>query len=633
MSKPTITEYVGGNSEIKTVAKWWTTKPTEMSGHVFGVFRQIEANQIYRRQMNNNFARMYGNMPPVALGINPYNVRAQQDILLSNRLTLNVVKSCIDTAASKIATMKPRPFFLTNGGNYSQQRRAKKLTDFFEGMYDQIDLYEKKMQQFVDACIFGSGFIKYYIDDVDKCIKAERVLSDEVMVDDTEGLYDKPRQIFQKKLVSREVLFDMFPKHRHAIMTAAQASIGETGATTKADLVPVVEAWHLPSSKKAKDGLHGIFLDGATLFTEPYTKMYFPISKYSWNKRPYGYYGCGMAEDLIGIQLDINKTLRTIQVAQHLLAVPRIWVENSSQVVTSHLNNDIGAIGKFTGTPPIFSTPNAVSPELYAHVETQKQRAYEIVGISQLSAAAQKPTGLNSAISLRTYQDIETERFKMQAMIFEQSFMDDTEILIDLCDELSKMDGATAFVKAEKGNTMDVISWKEVKLDEADYILRKFPTSFLPSTPEGKLETVQELLNAGLIQQDHALSMLDFPDLKSVTSLINSSRDVIMMIIELIIDKGEYETPEPYFNLQLAGELSQNAYLKSKLDGVPEDRQELLRIFMQDVMAMMQASTPAPSLVPPEQQVQAGAMQDSNALPPLPQDINSTTQPLPPEMA
>ena len=52
--------------------------------------------------------------------------------------------------------------------------------------------------------------------------------------------------------------------------------------------------------------------------------------------RPVGFFGQGLAEQLQGLQLEINKTLRTIQVSMHLVSVPKQLVEASSKLVSSH---------------------------------------------------------------------------------------------------------------------------------------------------------------------------------------------------------------------------------------------------------------------------------------------------------
>ena len=76
-----------------------------------------------------------------------------------------------------------------------------------------------------------------------------------------------------------------------------------------------------------------------------------------------------------------------------------------------------------------------------------------------------------------------------------------------------------------------------------------FPTSSLSSTPSGRLQDVQELLQAGFISKDDGMKLLDFPDLKSYMDRKNAGLDDIEKMIEIMIEKGEYQTPEPYQDL------------------------------------------------------------------------------------
>ena len=46
---------------------------------------------------------------------------------------------------------------------------------------------------------------------------------------------------------------------------------------------------------------------------------------------------------------------------------------------------------------------------------------------------------------------------------------------------------------------METIDWKDIKLKEDEYILKAFPTSSLPDDPAGKLQTIQEYMQAGLV--------------------------------------------------------------------------------------------------------------------------------------
>lgn len=136
--------------------------------------------------------------------------------------------------------------------------------------------------------------------------------------------------------------------------------------------------------------------------------------------------------------------------------------------------------------------------------------------------------------------------------------------------------------------------------------MQPFPTSFLPKTPAGRLQTVQELVQAGFISKEDGFKLLDFPDVQGTTNLIVSASNEIDMVIERIIENKEYTAPEPFQNLEYGIQKMQGAYLQAKMTGVPEDRLELLRRWMKEAMLLLSPSpamTPAPEVPPanPEQ--------------------------------
>src|SRR5690606_23374763 len=108
----------------------------------------------------------------------------------------------------------------------------------------------------------------------------------------------------------------------------------------------------------------------------------------------------------------------------------------------------------------------------------------------------------------------------------------------------------------------------EVEMDRESYVTRVFPTSILPTTPAGKLQTVQELTQAGFIEKEQAVDLLDFPDLEAYMGLKNAPIDCVKRIIEQFLDEGEYQTPEPYMNIPLSKSMVQMAYIRAKNDGV-----------------------------------------------------------------
>jgi hypothetical protein len=389
----------------------------------------------------------------------------------------------------------------------------------------------------------------------------------------------------------------MFPEYEEKIKAASSGVKNDENINSSADMILVIEAWHLRSSKSANDGVRAIAIENCTLLSEDWEKDFFPFVFQRWSPRLLGFYGAGLAEELIGIQLEINKLLRNIQISQHLMCVPQVWLEVQSKVVTKHVNNEIGGIKFYTGREPKFITPPGMSAEVYNHLENLWNKGFQITGISQLSASSQKPSGLDAAVALREMQDIESERFMLVGQRYEDAFMDATRIIESFLNDIADAGGNPA-VRLKAGEHAYTLKWSECRLPEDSYICRPFPTSLLPSTPSGKLQKVQEMLQAGFWEKEEAMELLDFPDTKAVTNLKVAQRRDLKRQIEKIIDTGEYEAPEPFINLEMAKQLAQSYYLAGRAEGMPEQRLELLRRFMEDVQALLMP--PPPPMMPPE---------------------------------
>lgn len=567
--------------------KWWLLPKEQTHESVFATVAAMDKTQSWLEQHYLDMARLYGNADILGLNASSY-YRTSPEYNSTKRLTYNIIKSCIDTVAAKIAKNKPKPMFLTDGGDWSLQRRAKQLTKFNEGAFYATDLYKKAPIIFRDAAVFGTGLCKLY--QMDGELKAERVLPFEIRVNEAESFYNDPRQMHQVKTISREVLAEMYPKAKAEILNANDSAREGSFDRDMADQIAIIESWHLPSSKDAKDGKHTICIHNKTLLTEPWERSRFPFAIMKWSPRLMGWRGMGLSEELMGIQVEINRILKVItQIIK--LTVPKLFVEKGSKVVYAHFNTEIGGIVEFSGTKPVYDFLQAVPPDLIKQLETLYARGYEIAGVSQLAAQSKKPTGLDSGKALREFNDIESERFMLIGMEYEDFFMQAADHFVDLAEEIKKDGGSLKMMVPGKKN-VSIIDWNEINLERDQYIMQAFPVSSLSNTPAGKLQDVQELLQGGLIPREEALRLLDFPDLESVTQDLVAAQEDIEMIIEQMIEKNNYVSPEPFQNLAYGIKRIQSAYLRAKLNKVPEANLELLRRWVEEANNLITASAP-----------------------------------------
>tara|TARA_R110002126_G_scaffold172712_8_gene321523 strand:- start:1330 stop:3207 length:1878 start_codon:yes stop_codon:yes gene_type:complete len=575
--------------------QWYSKEAKDQHESIFSVVNRIDKDQSWRSSLNIRNARLYSNLE--VLGLSIYATGSISNVanndVTTGRVTYNLVKSCIDTAASKIAKARPKPQFLTSGGDYALREQAKDLTKYIEGVFYSCDYYSVASRAFIDGCVFGTGAIKFYPSKGQ--IKCERVIPEEIKVDDNDGLYGKPKSMYQTKQLSRSSMVDKYPDYEFAINSAAAS----TSASSNVDLIQVIEAWH-----RGPTGSHTICIENATLFSEKWDKDYFPFVFYRWSDRLTGFFGQGLSEELVGTQLEINRTLRNIQLAQKLIAVPRIAINEQSKVSTTQLNNEIGSIIRYNqaGGPPTFHTPTAMNAEVYNHLKWLIQSGYEKTGISMLSATSKKPSGLDSGAALREYSDIESERFMLTSLQYEKLSLEAAKIIIDLSRDMF-MEDKTLSVSVPGKEFIETIPWKRVNIKDDEYIMKLFPVGILPDSPAGRLAKIQEMVQAGMIPQEKAIELLDFPDLESYESLETANASLVEKDIYKILETGKYYPPEPQMDLVAAAQTAHKHYLKGRVDDIAPERLELLLRFIDDAERLQKqkeaALAPPAEMVPP----------------------------------
>lgn len=588
-----------GQTQENTLQKrWWFANKTDRANAVQGVVKLLNQYDSKRQSQYQVGARLYGNIDLIGLNGLSFSMKGTTSPALKERISFNVIQACTDTITAKMAKTKPRPLFLTSGGDWKTQRKAKKLDKFVEGIFYENKAYALGIEAFRDGVILGDGLIHVY-DEHDR-VKFERVLPHELFVDHVEAFYGFPRQLHRVKTVDREVLIDLFPSKRNKILEANSAS-GQLGGDYQnvADQVQVIESWHLPSGPDAGDGIHCITIPGETLFEEEWEHDFFPFARFTWSKRMAGYWGQGGAEQIQNIQLEINKLLWVIQRSFHLAGTFKVFIENSSKIVKEHLNNDIGAIVTYQGTPPQYAVAPTVQPEIFQHLQTLKNSAFEQFGISQMSSASLKPAGLNSGKALREYNDIETERFMTIGQAYEQFYLDLARLTVWKAREIYGRNKEYS-VSIPGKKFIESIDWSDIDLEDDDFTLKIFPVSSLPSDPSGRLQTVQEYIQAGMLSPRQGRRLLDFPDLEQVESLQNAGEDYLHKILERMTDEEFeesadelYTPPEPVDDLALSKELVLEYIAQGKLNGLGEERMELLRKFNDQIDMIQQAAQAA----------------------------------------
>jgi len=630
--------------EIKPGQMWWKLPEDQVPGALMSTLQHIRRDQVSLENENRILSRLYGGRVPSSVFGTPHHAIRGMHPSLSGRLTYNLMAIVMDTLVSKITKENLSTQFITQGGNYRQQRRAKKLTQFADGIRYETKMDDLAPDIFRDGLLSPVGVAHTFADPQTGRVKTERVMSAELFVDYQDGFYGNPTQIHRARMADRDRLLEAWgwvsPEVRKAIENNHDTGPFGGEFQSLSDQIAVGESWHLPSGLEedgktpTKDGKHIVYISNCILNPEDqreWNKMRFPFSVFRWKQDTEGWHGIPLGRDLIGSQVEMNHLLIMFQRAFRMQAAFRVWVETGT-VPDQHFQDKIGTIlhGPKGSQPPQFLTPPALNEQYFRHFDAIKNRAFEAARLSQLSAFGQKPAGLDSGEAQRVFHDIEAEGFSFPQKLYEDFNLDVTSLQVDTVRDIFLEEKKYRLRAPVQSSTLPgqrflrSLDWRAVQLDEDEYILKGYSTSSLPSTPAGRLATIQDMMRAGLLDPDTGRRLLNFPDLAAVQTLLGAAEDWIMSCLDDIIDNGEQRKltsrPDPYMNLKMAETLGIQEYSLGAANGMEEEKLELLRAWVGEVQRLQSAAQQAALA----QQVGAAQAIQAATAPPVAPGANGT---------
>lgn len=518
--------------------KWWLAQTDkELCDQLLSTteyLKRVNQTQIRKASV---FTRLYSGKPL-------YNFMASNATLDSSnqlpigRPTANVCYSCTDTLVSRISQDRPKPVFLTDGGHYKQRNLAKEANAFIQGEFHRLKAYELQALALRDSCVLGNGLLKIF--PRDGKVAAERTLNVELLTDYNDAYYGNPRMIIQTKLVDRSVFMELFPDHEDLIAEATHGNVDNTPRSTEtvSDQFIIAEGWHLPSGEGATDGRHVIACSAGIIDQEDYAKKHFPFAKFGYNPDIVGWNGQGLIEILMPTQMELYRTLIVASQNIELMGIPRVLVEEMSKILETSFNNRIGSIIKYRNTPPEFVNAQANHPEMYQYIQWLIQNAYQMSGISSLSASGQKPAGLNSGEAIRSFDQIQEDRFAALSRRYQSSFTDLSTLIIDCASGIVEETGKYTTIYPGKDGLQEV-DFKAIKNLKNAYVVQIYEESSLPKDPAGRQAKLSEMLAAGEITNQEFRRLSNFPDLEQSDRLASALEERILYCLDEIVENGE----------------------------------------------------------------------------------------------
>lgn len=472
----------------------------------------------------------------------------------SSDVQQNIIKSCVDTLVSKIASQKVRPFFNTVHGSFRDFQICKQAQQYFDLLYDMQNVGQTVDMAFRDCCIFSKGVV--YCDEIEKKIK--RAMPFNVYTRPSEETYGKLTRVYYKQKNYPVSLL------QENIKKKIKTDLEYVDVGLYYDIVNHVKAYYIPQTG-----------DEENLIVEEYKRDTLPFVFIHYSNPVVGSDATSIVDLLYGIQIEIDTILQKITEASRLNPAMTFFLPEGSQIKAGQLNNRVGNIITYrptpnmTSSPVTTSTPAFIDDQYIQLLDNLKTTAYELTGISKLSAQSAKPVGIDSGLGLRTITNIESERFQTQ---FNQVIRMYVEIartcisVFDPNDDILPRDQKRVNIK-----------WSDIVEEYEKMSIQYSGADALSKDPATKLQQLQVLAQAGVISQTRIAQLMEIPDLESGYSMANNSINAVMTVIDDCIMKNKMDVPE-YIPIPLLKEELVNTMLSLRASDHPSNALDIAKL-------------------------------------------------------
>lgn len=436
---------------------------------------------------------------------------------------VNVIKSCIDTLTSKIAQSKVRPFFNSINGDYHDLQLCKQAQIFFDCLYSEQDVNKTISDAFRDSCIFNLGVI--YIDRHSQ--KIRKALPHQVFISSEEKTYGELTEVAyqRKEYPSRYVLRD----YADWLNEKEKKELEDYDTVTITNYYDTIEKKEVVVIQETRSVLELDFNSDVI----PFVFIHYcnPVKGNSAES---------VVDMLKGIQYQLDRIYAKIKDASILTAANTVLVPNGSDIKASQIDNRVGNIIHYRPTPdgsPITVMTNAfIDPQYMQWAEMLKSTAYEMVGISQLSAVSQKPTGLNSGVALNTMENIESDRFETQLNAVIRAYVDIAKTCIQCFDKDKDI--------LPQDRNRSAIKWRDVVKNKGKMKIQFSGADALSKDPSTKLQQLQLLSQAGILNSARIAMLMEIPDLEQGYNIATNAINGVQVFIAEYLKQGNNEIPD-----------------------------------------------------------------------------------------
>lgn len=442
-----------------------------------------------------------------------------QDGDLLRAPSTNVIKSVIDSLVSKLSNNKVRPFFAPVDGTFKTKKVIRQAQQFFDIYYDKINLNNIISETFKDACIFDIGYILIN----PFTFEVERV----------------PSYCIEELNVNGENKVALIKWIHQPSLALNKYNVATSGQYVNIEmLIKEDEAILYVDEKKVK-----------AVSTTGY-----PIVNVYYNEPINNGKTVSIVDELEGIQTQVDLINAKIAATSQLTPANLVFIDEQSGLKPSDVNNKdcqiypVGIQPGNTANPVNVVTPVPFDPSWSSMLDFYINKAYDMIGISQLSAQSRKPSGLDSGAALQTMEDIESDRFEVQVNHFINAYINVTRKLIEIIPEDIEI------LPADKYQS--TMTWATLKEQNNLYKVQYSAATSLSKDPAERAKQIIQMSQIGLINPSKAAELMDMPDLTDAYSDAEAMEMAVAAVINNAVEYDLYDVPEYVSLTALAREIS-----------------------------------------------------------------------------
>jgi hypothetical protein len=479
-----------------------------------------------------------------------------------------LVRSAVQTAVANIyAPQKPKPQFQTLGATWATRRRAYKLDRICEGILNQsqgrwINVWSFMIDAGAEVALQGVGAILVEANQEEKRIDHELIPLPDIYCDPVEGR--TPQNWFMRRPMAESQALARWPKFAAAIRGANDYSwygVSSAQRPRAERIIEVKYAWHLPTRKrgtggkgKRSGGAWSCVINGVEVEGGEWTAPTPPLVLWYWEPHRDGIWGAGIGDEGGRMSMRIDDLDQRLHYRELIASGQQIFYhKDTCKPDDLAINEARTVIAVEDGKQfPQVSTPPPFHPSELQFLESEIRGFWDGIGISQVSAAARREQGVESGVAMRTLNDTKAGRQLVKAQRYEQAYVDLARQYVWRLRELAEDD--KNFMVSWSGKTIiRSYKWSDADVEDDDFSVTVAPASALPHDPAGRQAMIGDLYGQGLISQETAKQLMQWPDLESEMTSETAEAEYVEMLIELYLDAeqkswsaGDYEAPESF---------------------------------------------------------------------------------------